>query len=211
MEQSPSWEADRFSASQGIPLILWNPNFHYSIHKCPPPVPIMSQLDPIHTPTSHILKILLNITLLSTSDSPKCSLTLWFPHQNPVYDSPLPHARYMFRPSNYLNSIAERNVDDRFRVRVAVNMVVSLRILVQKWHAAGFVSVDVSPKRRETLVQQRSKTSQNISMLKCVMDTVMTSSLPAWPPSFCDGKNENGCLYVRSHKQRYRQRTWRIM
>jgi len=25
MEQSPSWEANRFSASQEIPLILWNP------------------------------------------------------------------------------------------------------------------------------------------------------------------------------------------
>jgi len=27
MEQSPSWEANRFSASQEIPRILWNPKF----------------------------------------------------------------------------------------------------------------------------------------------------------------------------------------
>ena len=27
MEQSPSWEANRFSASQEIPRILWNPRF----------------------------------------------------------------------------------------------------------------------------------------------------------------------------------------
>jgi hypothetical protein len=25
MEQSPSWEANRFSASQEIPHVLWNP------------------------------------------------------------------------------------------------------------------------------------------------------------------------------------------
>ena len=61
MDQSPSWEANWFSASQEIPRILWNPKVHYRIHKCPPPVPVLSQLYPVRAPTSLFLNIHLNI------------------------------------------------------------------------------------------------------------------------------------------------------
>ena len=68
--------------------------------KVPASVSILSQLDPVHTPTSHFLMILFNIILPSTTTSPKWSHSFKFPHQCPVYSSPLPtvycHNWYLF-------------------------------------------------------------------------------------------------------------------
>ena len=57
MEQGPSWEADSFLASQEI-HILQNLKVHYYIHNSPPPVSILSQINPVHAPLplSHFLK-----------------------------------------------------------------------------------------------------------------------------------------------------------
>jgi hypothetical protein len=55
MTQSPSWEADRSSATQEIPRVLWNPKVHR---------PILSQIDPINAPPPSMLsKIYFNIIL----------------------------------------------------------------------------------------------------------------------------------------------------
>ena len=67
MVQSPSWEANWFAASQGIPCIARNQKVHYRTHKRPPPVSILGQPNPVHIPTSHLLEIHPNIIIFISS------------------------------------------------------------------------------------------------------------------------------------------------
>jgi hypothetical protein len=84
MVQSPSWEANWFAASQEIPRISRNPKVHYRTHKLPPTVSILGQPSPVHIPTSHLLEIRPNIIHPFTPRSPQWSLSLRFPHQDPL-------------------------------------------------------------------------------------------------------------------------------
>ena len=87
MVQSPSWEANWYAASQEINRILWHPKVHCRTHKRPPTVPILGQPNPVHIPTSHLLEIHPNIIHSSTPRSPQWSLSLRFPHQDPIWYS----------------------------------------------------------------------------------------------------------------------------
>ena len=76
---------------------------------CPYPEPAQSS----PYPTSHFLKIHLNIILPSNPVYPKWSIALKFPQQNPLYVSLLPHTCYMSCPSHssrfyHLNNIGWR-------------------------------------------------------------------------------------------------------
>jgi hypothetical protein len=99
-KQSPSWEANRFSASQEIPSISWSPKVRYPFTSpvtCPCPEPDQSS----PCPPFHFLKIHLNINILSTTGPSKWTLFVRFPHPNPVYTSPIPHTPYMPLPPHY--------------------------------------------------------------------------------------------------------------
>ena len=86
MQQSPSWEAKRFPASQEISRILWNPKVRYRDNKSTPPVTILRQINPVHPP-------------IPLPEAPSLYCRVWvfqvvsFPqffHQNPVCTSPPP-------------------------------------------------------------------------------------------------------------------------
>ena len=102
MAQSPSCEANWFTASQEIPRISRNPKVHYRTHKRPPPVPIMGQPNSVHIPTSDLLEILPNIIHPSTPRSTQWSPSLRFPHQDAIHSSLLTHTRHMPSPSQII-------------------------------------------------------------------------------------------------------------
>jgi hypothetical protein len=91
MERNPSWEANSHSASHEISRLLWNPMFHYRVHKTPPKVPILSQIHPLHTFPPYFSKIHSNV-LPSTLRSSGSSLSLKFSGRNLVCISHLSHA-----------------------------------------------------------------------------------------------------------------------
>ena len=50
IEQNPSWVCNGSSSNQEIYHILFNPKVRYRIHKSLPPVPFLSQINPVHGP-----------------------------------------------------------------------------------------------------------------------------------------------------------------
>ena len=50
MQHTPSWEANSSSASQETPRSIWSPKVHYRIHKSQLPLPILNQINQVHSP-----------------------------------------------------------------------------------------------------------------------------------------------------------------
>ena len=80
MEQSPSWETNRFSASQEIPSILWNSKIRTAFAKAFRPSLFCPRINPVQVPVSHVLKIHFNIILPS---KPGSSKVVSFPQVSP--------------------------------------------------------------------------------------------------------------------------------
>jgi hypothetical protein len=78
--------------------VLWNPKVHYRVHRSPPLVPILSQIDPIHTILSYLSKIYCNNVHPPTSWSSQWSLSFWISHQYSICITLLPYSYYMPYP-----------------------------------------------------------------------------------------------------------------
>ena len=117
MEQSPSWETNRFSDSQGITHILCNPKVHYRIHKIPH-VRLFwaSSIQSIPTHPASWISILILSSHLSQG-LPQVS------PPNPVYASPLSHTCHMPRPSH----------SSRFYHPNNIGWVQIIKLLIDNW------------------------------------------------------------------------------
>ena len=71
---------------------------------------------PGHAHTFHFLNIYFNTILPSMPGSSNCSLSLSFPHQNPVCISPLPHTCYMSCPSHSYQLITQMTFGEEYRL-----------------------------------------------------------------------------------------------
>jgi hypothetical protein len=75
-----------------------------------PPVPILNQINPVHAPPSHFLKVHLNIILPSTPCVFQVISIPQVPHQSLVCNFSLPRTYYMARLSYYSRFYQPNNV-----------------------------------------------------------------------------------------------------
>jgi hypothetical protein len=92
MELSRFWETVIRSATQQLCNISWKPKVHYRVHESPSVVPILSQMNPVHSTPSCLSEIHLIFI-------PRVSFFLAF-LQNPSMNYYSPHACYIPCPSH---------------------------------------------------------------------------------------------------------------
>jgi len=110
MKHSPLWQADSGSAFQEILLLLWNPKAHYRVQNSPPQIPILSQMNPVHTFPPYFLKTASNVSCLHLRlRLPSSFLPSGFPTKILYAFYNLSHTCYMPRPSHLLDLIAMRS------------------------------------------------------------------------------------------------------
>jgi hypothetical protein len=75
------------SVSQEFPHILWKTMFYYRVNKSPQLVPILHEIDPVHSISSYFSKIHFSIILPLTSRSPNGVVTSGFPTKFSMHSS----------------------------------------------------------------------------------------------------------------------------
>ena len=102
-----SWNRVLFEQATGLPTSKEIPlfyvtrlEFHYRIHNSPPPIPILSQINPVYVLHPKSWNIYLSIVLPPQSGFQKWPLSLRFPHQRPVCISPDTRTCHMPHPSH---------------------------------------------------------------------------------------------------------------
>ena len=129
----------------------------------------------------------LNIILLSTPGSPKWSLSLRFPHQNPVYASPLTHAGYLPAHLILLDFITRTVLDEEFKCNTSMALINLSRATLLcimgsrcfDWDAA-LISIWFKTCRDNTVVSFPGSTCVSIWIKTCRDNTVVS-----FPGSTC--------------------------